>query len=249
MPSGGKNFKDLTGMQFGKLTVLNFVEMKNKKSYWLCQCNCKDKTIIKVVAANLKNGNTKSCGCSHIKDLIGKTFNKLTVIEFAYLKNHSSYWYCKCNCESKKIVIVRGAQLTNGVTKSCGCLVKENNARRLNPGESAFNQLYRSYRYHALKRDLSFDLTKIEFKYIIDGNCFYCGCKPLQISSTKKTNGTYIYNGIDRIDNNEGYKLSNCVSCCKNCNIAKNNLSQFEFKNLIINIYNYWIILETQGDK
>lgn len=34
----------------------------------------------------------------------------------------------------------------------------------------------------------------------------------------------YFYNGIDRKDNDIGYVIENCVSCCDECNKAKRNM-------------------------
>ena len=45
----------------------------------------------------------------------------------------------------------------------------------------------------------------------------------------KGRNSTYIYNGIDRIDSDKGYKIGNVVSCCKQCNYAKGKQSQPNF--------------------
>ena len=36
-------------------------------------------------------------------------------------------------------------------------------------------------------------------------------------------------NGIDRVNNNIGYILNNCVACCKYCNIAKGVRTITEF--------------------
>lgn len=52
-------------------------------------------------------------------DLVGKTFGRLTVTEFAGIKKQASYWRCKCSCGSE--VVVAGACLTSGNTTSCGC--------------------------------------------------------------------------------------------------------------------------------
>jgi len=52
-------FIDLTGMTFSRLKVIRYVE----KSKWLCECNCSAHKQIIVLGYNLKNGNTKSCGC------------------------------------------------------------------------------------------------------------------------------------------------------------------------------------------
>ena len=42
-------------------------------------------------------------------------------------------------------------------------------------------------------------------------------------------NHFFLYNGIDRKNNNMGYTYTNSVSCCKLCNQAKNSLSIKEF--------------------
>lgn len=59
-----KNFLDLTGKKFGRLTVSERAINKANtkwKTYWHCTCDC-GATII-VIGAHLKNGNTSSCGC------------------------------------------------------------------------------------------------------------------------------------------------------------------------------------------
>ncbi|GEL12593.1 hypothetical protein FC15_GL000879 [Lapidilactobacillus concavus DSM 17758] len=55
--------KDLTGQQFGHLTVIGRVANRNGRPMWLCQCDCgKQKEI---AGKHLLNGHTISCG--HIK--------------------------------------------------------------------------------------------------------------------------------------------------------------------------------------
>ena len=56
-----KNFKDLTGLIFSRLTVIKEVDPVKSKRRYLCKCVCGKETI--VFAYNLKNGTTKSCGC------------------------------------------------------------------------------------------------------------------------------------------------------------------------------------------
>lgn len=58
-----------------------------------------------------------------IKDLKGKVFESgVEALEFVEIRNHAAYWKCKCHCGN--IFITRGADLTNGTTKSCGCISK-----------------------------------------------------------------------------------------------------------------------------
>lgn len=68
-------FEDLTGRQFGRLTVLRRCEdhispSGYKSTQWLCQCSCEKQTIIKVTTKNLKRGTTQSCGCLAREKLI-----------------------------------------------------------------------------------------------------------------------------------------------------------------------------------
>lgn len=84
------SIKDLKGQKFGRLTVLEKDIIKKSKAgdiYWLCQCECGN--IVSINGSNLRSGNTKSCGCLkkervseiNTKDLKGKVFGKLTVLE------------------------------------------------------------------------------------------------------------------------------------------------------------------------
>ncbi len=58
------------------------------------------------------------------KDLIGQRFGCLTVIgrleNRKYEKQQHSVWLCACDCVKRTAVV--GYSLTNGHTKSCGCL-------------------------------------------------------------------------------------------------------------------------------
>ena len=58
---GKKNFNDLTGKKFGKLTVIKKSYQKDNKIFWECKCECGTITIVS--ASNLRSGHTKSCGC------------------------------------------------------------------------------------------------------------------------------------------------------------------------------------------
>lgn len=53
------------------------------------------------------------------EDLTGRKFGKLTVLGRAPNgKNWRTMWYCKCDCGNEKIIVVSGAHLKNGHTKS-----------------------------------------------------------------------------------------------------------------------------------
>lgn len=57
-----------------------------------------------------------------IKDITGKKFNMLKVLEISDERDRDGcvMWVCKCDCGSK--ALISGVRLRNGQTKSCGCL-------------------------------------------------------------------------------------------------------------------------------
>lgn len=60
--SGKRNFIDLTGQKFNRLTVLQLADVQNTKDLrWLCRCDCGKETTVQ--GNNLKSGLVKSCGC------------------------------------------------------------------------------------------------------------------------------------------------------------------------------------------
>ena len=113
------NFSDLIGKTFGSLTVREFYTDKTKPgvSLWLCECRCKNLTVVK--RQNLISGNTTSCGCSNLNKLEGRVFGNLTVLSLYGIKNKRSFWECKCICG--KSAIVRSDALVGKKTTSCGC--------------------------------------------------------------------------------------------------------------------------------
>lgn len=55
-----KDFINITGQRFGKLTVVSFAEKRNSMTYWNCICDCGNNVV--VFTGNLKRGIKKDCG-------------------------------------------------------------------------------------------------------------------------------------------------------------------------------------------
>lgn len=53
--------KQLTGEQFGRLTVICRAGSRSGRAAWACMCSCG--TTVEVVSHALTSGHTKSCGC------------------------------------------------------------------------------------------------------------------------------------------------------------------------------------------
>lgn len=163
----------------------------------------------------------------------GQKFGSLTIGRQYTGKNGRTCVDYKCDCGNEKI----GAHLANVKhQKNCNKCQRRGVTKR--PiGESAFNNLYNSYKQNARLRNHIFVLTKEEFKKLVDQNCYYCGAAPNRITHYKKANGQYIYNGVDRKNNSEGYTLDNSVSCCTFCNLTRNKTDFKTFIRWIRSVY------------
>lgn len=78
------NKKNLVGNKYGCLTVLSETDRRKCNSVvWKCICECGN--ICYVTSVDLLHSRVKSCGClthqSKSEDLIGRKFNRLTVIK------------------------------------------------------------------------------------------------------------------------------------------------------------------------
>ena len=107
--------------------------------------------------------------------------------------------------------------------------------------ESSFNYLLGRYKHVAREGGRIWDISKEDFRKLTSSNCFYCGSKPSNISKrpNRRHWGVYLYNGIDRVNSNNGYKLDNVVPCCTMCNRMKLAWAQEEFFAKIKQIYEY----------
>lgn len=59
----GHRFKDISGQQFGRLSVKGFAGFgKRRLAWWECVCSCG--AVVTVCGNNLRTGNSHSCGCA-----------------------------------------------------------------------------------------------------------------------------------------------------------------------------------------
>lgn len=167
-------------------------------------------------------------------DETGNRYGRLTVIERAPSENGYARWICQCECGER--IVVRGANLRSGNSKSCGCLkagraaqqaVELSKSNRLPKGEAALNHLFAIYKKNARRRGYKFNLSQDEFRGLVIQPCSYCGRPPSSV--VEVNDSSLIYTGIDRTNNEEGYSIDNCIPCCKICNRAKRGMPYEEF--------------------
>ena len=125
----GMKFIDLTGMTFGRLTVIGRGPDHEQPSgakipMWYTKCSCGNPETILVDGHLLKQGGVKSCGCivheGIIKDLTGMTFNNLTVLGLEKTTEMPSgkrmRWW-RCQDEDGSEIILPNYRLTFGTGK------------------------------------------------------------------------------------------------------------------------------------
>lgn len=194
---------------------------------------------------------------ANVINLVGLKFGRLLVNSKNEIKGNKRQvrWDCICDCGN--LHTVTGESLRSGKSKSCGCLLKE--ARHVKNKNSDREKAMLLLVYSPLKkrhRQKFNNENYIDFetfKKLSLSNCFYCNSEPLNTQYDIRYETRYgkkekiiitdfilKYNGIDRIDSSKGYEKDNVVSCCKNCNSAKMELSVKDFKNHIIKIYNHF---------
>lgn len=242
---------DLVNKRFGQLSVTEWVKRdRYGNQWWGCLCDCGE--VVTVVGCNLKNGKVDCCPkCRKARGYspVGERLGKITVLEVLGiakdfgLSGRGLMVQGKCECGN----LWRGplTSLRRGNTKSCGCIptgvVPDPNRER-----SAINSVLSGYKRHALRRNLSWELSDQEFEDLIKGVCYYCGSSPSSVSchnrnrdggKRRRTISEVTRNGIDRKDNLIGYTSDNSVSCCSTCNYSKRGLSSGAFLEHIQRIY------------
>ena len=136
-----------------------------------------------------------------------------------------STWEVKCDCGVVKVL--RADDLRSKKVKSCGCWKRE--LLSLPVGMAVKNRVLGWYKQHAQKRSLAWEISKERFGELTAQNCFYCELPPMTEARSYYNTGNFLYNGIDRRDNAQGYIEENVVPCCKVCNRMKMDLSEKDF--------------------
>ena len=217
-----KEFVDLTGRRFDKLVVIGLSEIKKyTRSYinvWRCKCDCGNE--VTILERSLLKDTGHSCGCqTRLKDLTGKRFGRLLVLERSKNNTNSNKpkWICKCDCGN--IVEKSGNSLTNGKTKSCGCLkIEADHNRTKTHGDTAEGKTSRLYVVWADIKQRCFNKNNTAYPYYGGRGIKMCDEWRYNYSSFKEWSYANGYNDtfekyqctIDRIDTNKDYCPENC---------------------------------------
>ena len=86
---------------------------------------------------------------------------------------------------------------------------------------------YTSLKANAKAREHIVNISFEEFALLMSQPCFYCG------GVLPSTGGS-----LDRVNSSLGYISNNVRPCCLRCNRAKNDMTEIEFREWIIRVYN-----------
>ncbi len=158
-------------------------------------------------------------------NLKNRHFGKLTARHREGNDEHGhALWFCECSCGGSKTV--SATNLIHGHTTSCGCAGNWK-ARYLSTEDYLVQYLLRSYERGAKERSIIWQISEATFRALIFQPCYYCSVPPSNVIIRKRKE--IRYNGIDRMDNAQGYLETNVVSCCTVCNQMKSDRSLREF--------------------
>ena len=141
--------------------------------------------------------------------LIGKKFNRLTVIGFEFNEKRKRY-YAKCKCDCGNITVVAQDKLKRGSTKSCGChnsdVVIHRNKTILSKHNLSNHPAYHIWLNQVARCNNKNDKSYLRYggrgikcEYTLEEFCEWYDNNP-------KPNDDY---SIDRIDNDGNYSLDN----------------------------------------
>lgn len=228
---------DLTNQRFGRLIA---VEPSGRSArgviLWLFRCSCGNK--IKRSVADVKRGNTKSCGClksekareSNVKMLtLGSLFGRWKILKYLGTNpfRHSIY---KVECVCGDIREVTRQSLVEGTSVSCGCYMIDRLKERLTTHGLSKTKEYKAERTRArrAKRKINGGAHTLEetihLRYNIQNNrCHYCN-KSLDLFETIHEDHKI------PISKDGSNGIENIAISCPPCNLKKHTQTDEEFE-------------------
>lgn len=164
-------------------------------------------------------------------DETGNRYGKLTVIKRAPNKGTAACWVCQCDCGN--IVIIRGRDLRNQHTQSCGCL---KNINLIEHNKIIFKDLSgQTFGWLTVLEKAPFygknnmtmwkcqckcrKIINVQRNNLLSGNTISCGCKTISMGEEKISNILKKYNIT--------FETQKTFKSCRF--LDTNNLARFDF--------------------
>lgn len=219
---------DITGQQFGRLTVTHRVGTDNGgNAMWSCVCDCGGTATVR--GSHLRGGRVTCCGgkgrgCKRVlrADITGKVFGRLTVVRRNGYKvrpgQRRQLWECRCECG--EIMTTVAIRLRNGTTVSCGCYNREQTVKRSTKHGRYYTVEYRlmhGAKQRARRQGIEFSITLDDI--IVPDLCPLLGVRIAAGQNTIQPNSPT----LDRIDPRKGYVRGNVWVISQKANQMKSD--------------------------
>lgn len=152
------------------------------------------------------------------KYYVGYVSDNWTIIE---LPDNSKKALMRCKCGYENWIWI--SNISSHKSKGCWDCSKRTGAEKT----------FKAVVGQARSRGISWEIDYEDWFRLSQEDCTYCNASPSNYMNIYK----FRYNGIDRVNNDEGYNLNNCVPCCRTCNTAKSNMTMEEFLDWIGRIH------------
>lgn len=192
---------------------------------WNCRCICGTEAVLKSNAFRRSKQCRNCANEQKASQLVGQTFGASTVIK--RMPNDPAMphtqWLCRCSCGTERTIPATNLKQSS----SLGCLrCAQANRSAVHPINVAFSHVKCS----ALKRKLSFNVTKEQAYEVMQRQNFKCALTGIELTLNCKDRYFAGCNAsLDRIDSNRGYELDNIQWVYKPINNMKWKLPQNEF--------------------
>lgn len=146
-----------------------------------------------------------------MENLIGKKFGRLNVVEFVeYSKSgHTGIWLCKCECGKR--ISVRGNNIKNGHTRSCGCFQDETKgSHSLRHGHTVGRRFSKTYSTWSNMKLRCLNPRNEHYRYYGGQGITICERWMVFDNFLEDMGESPEGLEIDRIDNDKGYFKENC---------------------------------------
>lgn len=198
---------NLVNQKIGNLFIISKYT-KNGRQYYSCLCDCGN--TIEIRKDQITSRKDLSCGCktkTNYNDIIGKKYNRLTVLEYKRQGTRNLY-VCKCDCGN--IIETDRNHILSGHTQSCGCIQKEKCSKINGLSNTRLHKIWQSMHTRCYC-----ETHKSYHEYKELGICEEWNSKNkyqgfLNFYEWAMNNGYNDSLTIDRIDNDKGYSPENC---------------------------------------
>lgn len=162
------------------------------------------------------------------KDLRGKVFGDLSVLDFSEVSRNGHYrYFVRCSCGTEKTVF--GTHLLKGTTTHCGCKTDRSSANfkgHKKVGLTYFSSLIRGANGGKGRKPVDFSLTLEYIGDLLEEQGYKCKLSGLTICAKNNTAS------LDRIDSSLGYTEGNVQWLHKDINMMKRHYNQDYFIHL-----------------